>query len=175
MKPTTWVYLSSLIMIAVYFKFRRFWSVRNLDLVALRLSGPGLLLVPKAGNPRPAGSVDRWATSDFRRGGLLPRPPAGRLADGPRPLLGAEPLGQRSGLRRRRMLVFLISQRRHPQTTRPARGGRWADNGLSRQDSPEVQKYLTGTGPAIRCSISSPRIRIQTGHQDSRRKPSAGP
>lgn len=42
---TTWVYLSSLIMITVYFKFRRFWSVRNLDLVGLILSAPGLLQV----------------------------------------------------------------------------------------------------------------------------------
>jgi hypothetical protein len=42
---TTWVYLSSLIIIAVYFKFRRFWSVRNLDLIGLILFAPGLLLV----------------------------------------------------------------------------------------------------------------------------------
>ncbi len=47
MSPTTWVYLSSLIMIAVYFKFRRFWSVRNLDLVGLILFAPGLLLVAR--------------------------------------------------------------------------------------------------------------------------------
>ena len=32
-------------MIAVYFKFRRFWSVRNLDLVGLILFAPGLLMV----------------------------------------------------------------------------------------------------------------------------------
>jgi hypothetical protein len=43
--PTTWVYLSSLIIIAVYFKFRRFWSVRNLDLAGLILLAPGLLMV----------------------------------------------------------------------------------------------------------------------------------
>ena len=41
MNATTWVYLSSLITIAVYFKFRRFWSVRNLDLVGLILLAPG--------------------------------------------------------------------------------------------------------------------------------------
>jgi hypothetical protein len=45
MNTTTWVYLSSLITVAVYFKFRRFWSVRNLDLVGLLLFAPGLLLV----------------------------------------------------------------------------------------------------------------------------------
>ncbi|MFV1963804.1 MAG: glycosyltransferase family 87 protein [Pirellulaceae bacterium] len=43
--PTTWVYLSSLLMIGLFFKFGRFWSVRNLDLVLLILLGPGLLLV----------------------------------------------------------------------------------------------------------------------------------
>ena len=43
--PTTWVYLSSLLMIGVFFKFSRFWSVRNLDLVLLALLAPGLLLV----------------------------------------------------------------------------------------------------------------------------------
>jgi len=45
MNPTTWVYLSSLLMIGIYFKFRRFWSVRNLDLVGLIAFAPGLLLV----------------------------------------------------------------------------------------------------------------------------------
>ncbi|HRX77678.1 MAG TPA: hypothetical protein P5307_01390 [Pirellulaceae bacterium] len=43
--PTTWVYLSSLLMIGVYFKFSRFWSVRNVDLVLLILLAPGLLMV----------------------------------------------------------------------------------------------------------------------------------
>ncbi len=44
-KPATWVYLSSLLMIGLFFKFGRFWSVRNLDLVLLILLGPGLLMV----------------------------------------------------------------------------------------------------------------------------------
>jgi hypothetical protein len=43
--PTTWAYLSSLLTIALYFKFSRFWSVRNLDLFILILLAPGLLLV----------------------------------------------------------------------------------------------------------------------------------
>src|SRR5262245_13139774 len=43
--PTTWVYLSSLLMIALYFKFSRLWSVRNLDLIGLILLAPGLLFV----------------------------------------------------------------------------------------------------------------------------------
>jgi len=43
--PTTWAYVSALMMIGIYFKFRRFWSVRNLDLVGLICFSPGLLLV----------------------------------------------------------------------------------------------------------------------------------
>ena len=43
--PTTWVYLSSLLMLGVFFKFSRFWSVRNIDLVLLILLAPGLLIV----------------------------------------------------------------------------------------------------------------------------------
>ncbi len=43
--PTSWVYLASLLILALYFKFSRFWSVRNLDLVGLILLSPALLLV----------------------------------------------------------------------------------------------------------------------------------
>ena len=45
LKPTTWAYVSALMMVGIYFKFRRFWSVRNLDLIALISFSPGLLLV----------------------------------------------------------------------------------------------------------------------------------
>ncbi len=38
--PTTWVYLASLLIIGLFFKFGRFWSVRNLDLVLLILLAP---------------------------------------------------------------------------------------------------------------------------------------
>ncbi len=37
--PTTWFYLSSLLAIALFFKFSRVLSVRNLDLAALLLQG----------------------------------------------------------------------------------------------------------------------------------------
>ncbi len=43
--PTTWVYLSSLLLIGLYFKFSRLWSVRNLDLILLIALGPGLLMI----------------------------------------------------------------------------------------------------------------------------------
>jgi hypothetical protein len=44
-KPTTWAYLASLLIIALYFKFSRVWSVRNLDLIGLILLTPGLIFV----------------------------------------------------------------------------------------------------------------------------------
>lgn len=41
----TWFYLSLLLSLAVFFKFNRVWSVRNLDLLLLLSVTPGLLLV----------------------------------------------------------------------------------------------------------------------------------
>ena len=43
--PTTWAYLSSLLMLAIFFKFNRFWSFRNFDLVLIALLAPGILLI----------------------------------------------------------------------------------------------------------------------------------
>ena len=45
MHPTTWFYVSSLMMIGVFFKFHRFFSVRNSDLLGLIAFTPGLLLI----------------------------------------------------------------------------------------------------------------------------------
>jgi hypothetical protein len=43
--PTTWAYLSSLLLVALYFKFNRIWSVRNGDLLGLIMLAPALLMV----------------------------------------------------------------------------------------------------------------------------------
>ena len=45
MLPTTWFYVSAIIILAIFFKFNRFWSVRNFDLICLIFLTPGLLLV----------------------------------------------------------------------------------------------------------------------------------
>lgn len=45
MLPTTWFYVSTLIILAMFFKFNRFWSVRNIDLVGLILLTPGLIFL----------------------------------------------------------------------------------------------------------------------------------
>jgi hypothetical protein len=54
---TTWVYLSSLLTIAIYFKFNRLWSMRNLDIVALVAMAPGLLLIDYGGDARTGGYI----------------------------------------------------------------------------------------------------------------------
>jgi hypothetical protein len=45
----TWFYLSTLLIMAVFFRFNRLWSIRNLDLILLLSITPGLLLV-ESGN-----------------------------------------------------------------------------------------------------------------------------
>src|SRR5215470_1071316 len=42
---TTWFYFSLLLAVALFFKFSRLLSMRNLDLVSLFLPVPGLLLL----------------------------------------------------------------------------------------------------------------------------------
>ena len=43
--PTSWAYFSSFLMLALFFKFNRFFSIRNVDLFLLIALAPGLLLV----------------------------------------------------------------------------------------------------------------------------------
>ena len=45
LEPTTWAYLSAILIIALFFKFNRILSVRNLDLILLLLLAPGLICV----------------------------------------------------------------------------------------------------------------------------------
>ncbi len=45
MDATTWFYLSLLLIMAVFFRFHRVWSLRNADVVLLLSASPGLLLV----------------------------------------------------------------------------------------------------------------------------------
>ena len=51
--PTvSWAYMASLLIIALYFKFNRVWSVRNLDLLLIISLAPGLLMVYSGSNAR---------------------------------------------------------------------------------------------------------------------------
>jgi len=61
--PATWVYLSSFLTIGVFFKFNRFWCVRNLDLIALIALAPGLLWVVEGAGP--GGYIWLFAVGSF--------------------------------------------------------------------------------------------------------------
>ncbi len=43
--PGVWIFLSLWICVTIFFKFSRFWSVRNLDLLLLFVLAPGMLLL----------------------------------------------------------------------------------------------------------------------------------
>lgn len=45
MDPTTWLYVASLMTIGIFFRFSRFFSIRNLDLIGIILFAPGLLFI----------------------------------------------------------------------------------------------------------------------------------
>src|SRR5437870_4619942 len=47
--PTTWFYFSGLLAVALFFKFSRLLSMRNLDVLTLYLFMPGLLLIAERG------------------------------------------------------------------------------------------------------------------------------
>jgi hypothetical protein len=55
---TTWFYLSLLLAVALFFKFSRFFSVRNWDVLTLFLLVPGLLLRQEAQAPPEAAEPD---------------------------------------------------------------------------------------------------------------------
>ncbi len=59
----TWFYLSSLLIIAVFFRFNRVWSVRNFDLLLLLSLSPGLLFVNAQPADSPFGYVWLFAIS----------------------------------------------------------------------------------------------------------------
>lgn len=65
--PTSWAYLSSLLMLALYFKFNRIWSMRNVDLFLLIALAPGLLLVQWASENMAPGQQ----TDDIEHYGFL--------------------------------------------------------------------------------------------------------
>ncbi|MEC9094510.1 MAG: hypothetical protein VX438_17510, partial [Planctomycetota bacterium] len=49
---SSWAYLSTILMVSIYFKFNRIISVRNLDILMLAFLTPGLLIVQYGANSR---------------------------------------------------------------------------------------------------------------------------
>ena len=58
--PTSWAYLSSLLVIALFFKFNRLFCVRNLDLLLLIFLAPGLLCIEQAFRGEVSDSVSQF-------------------------------------------------------------------------------------------------------------------
>src|SRR3954451_17254902 len=61
--PTTWFYFSLLLAIALFVKFSRLLSMRNLDVLTLFLLVPGLLILQQA-HSTPAPAV-KWLWSGY--------------------------------------------------------------------------------------------------------------
>ena len=55
--PEVWLFLSMLGCVSLYFKFNRFWSVRNLDLLLLFALAPGLMMLVGNGGSGPQAGV----------------------------------------------------------------------------------------------------------------------
>lgn len=155
MNPTTWVYLSSLMMIAVYFKFNRVWSVRNLDLLALIAMAPGPLLIAHGGEFTQLGYGWLFATGGFFLLRLLADPMMVR-----RPLL--EPNLSPGGLTfaGAALLMFLMTNVIAADVTvDDLDGPRRADHILSRQEAPagDPQRAMHGPGyPLLHLLASVP-------------------
>src|SRR5262245_43046164 len=59
---TTWFYFSFLLAIALFFKFGRFVSMRNWDVLTLFLLVPGMLFIQQARQPAEEPTPDRIAS-----------------------------------------------------------------------------------------------------------------
>ena len=55
--PEVWLFLSLLACVTLFFKFSRFWSVRNLDLLLLFVLVPGMMLIVGNGRATSVGGL----------------------------------------------------------------------------------------------------------------------
>jgi hypothetical protein len=63
--PATWFYWSLLLVVALFVQFSRWWSLRNLDLVALFLLVPSSHADPTAARERTSGYISLMAASGY--------------------------------------------------------------------------------------------------------------
>jgi hypothetical protein len=75
-EPATWVYMSSFVIIALYFMFHRLWSIRNLDILLVILLTPGLMLVYEG---RKATALEKVAASVVNDSTQTSGPPSSDL------------------------------------------------------------------------------------------------
>ena len=157
----TWFYLSLLLIIAVFFKFSRIWSIRNLDLILLLSLAPGLLFVKSTYSGSSLGYCWLFTVSGFL---LLRLLLDGVLTRRPRMEQNLNPAG----------MAFLCAAAMLFQTTKivteaPDAGAmqtiRHADELLRRQDVSLAESGVTPiqpTGPASRL-LATPVVPLMGG------------
>jgi riboflavin transporter FmnP len=69
--PVTWAYLSALLIVGIYFRFHRLWSIRNADLIGLLCFSPGLIFIFHGLNKQFDAAVDLGFVWLFVVGGLF--------------------------------------------------------------------------------------------------------
>lgn len=146
--PTTWVYLSSLLMIGLYFKFGRFWSVRNLDLVLLILLAPGLLIAQYGGEDR--ARVARMAALDAQRAEVPADEPVADVA-GP----ALQPGGLESPLAMAGPAAGAIPEESPAERGEPARDAAEPDGTVGRES------VLQADPPTIVQKVFQDSVRIE--------------
>ncbi len=160
--PTTWVYVSSLMAIGLFFKFSRFWSVRNLDLMGLILLAPGLLVVEyglanESRDIEQAGYIWLFATSGIFMIRLLLDPMMVR-----RPLLEPNLSVGAMTFMCVSLWVFLMANVVNSKVTPDdLAGAKGADQVQSRQSSQPDDKSLTTHGPGYPLLYLLPSIPTQ--------------
>lgn len=143
LNPTTWVYLSSMMTIGIYFKFGRFWSVRNLDLFGLMALSPGFLMVAQGGQVEQFGYAWLFAVGGFFVVRLLSDPMMVR-----RPLLEPNLSPGALTFMGAALLVFLMTNViTHELTEADLEGPRAADQLFRRVEAPSDESYLGRHGP----------------------------
>lgn len=143
LNPTTWVYLSSLMTIAIFFRFNRLLSIRNLDILALVALSPGPLLVARGGEVEWIGYLWLFVVGGFFMVRLLADPALSR-----RPLL--EPNLSLGGLTFMTcaLFVFLMTSiAAGPMANDDLAGARQADDIIDMRDTagePTVETHRPG-------------------------------
>lgn len=59
--PTTWLYFSIILVVAMFFRFSRVFSLRNFDLISLYVPMPGFLFLLESQNKGGAGTIAGYA------------------------------------------------------------------------------------------------------------------
>ncbi len=142
----TWFYLSSLLILSVFYRFNRFWSWRNVDLLVLLSLSPCVLIVRHASAGAPWVYVWLFAATALLWGRLLID---ASLTRRPRYEQNLNPAGMTFLLCS--ALAFqvanIVSEEPHESAVNTVR---MADELLKGQDSTETQSEAPSAGPAGR-------------------------